>query len=368
MSVQVATPDDVNAVRDEVRALAARVAALEASTPPDPPPPVPAGFWLSGGSDNTNDIAGLRAYAAMRGRPCDLGTVYSTRGSGWDEFVRSHALSGQISKHADKTVTLILQTSPFPVNVGATYEALVAGQYDDRWRQVGTLLRQREEQGYPPVVLSPGWEMNGEYMPWGGNRAKGASHYLNPAQYRAGFARIVWAVRSAHPKARIIWTINAHGTPASVGTSDAWVLFPGGERVDGVVQRVDGVGIDAYDHYPPSKDKAAFDRQANAQGGILWLAAHARAEGIQIWAPEWGVNNNPQDVARGFGGGDNPLFVGWMFDTFRALHAERLPNGLPLLAGEFYYGDPTRTPGNVDSSLLDGNPRAAAEYGRLWRV
>ncbi len=378
MPATVPSADDLAAFRQETlgrfdglsRALAeirdAVLAGQPAPPAPEPGPvpptaPQPTAFRLSGGSDNTNDIAGLRAYAAMRGRACDLGTVYSTRGSGWEEFVRSHAVSGQISKHADKGVTLILQTSPFPTNVGATYEALVAGEYDGYWRRIGELLAAREAQGYPPVILSPGWEMNGEYMSWGGNRAKGASHYKDPAQYRAGFARVVGAVRSTYPGARVIWTVNAHATPGSVGTTDPWDLFPGR-------QYVSGVGIDAYDHYPPSPDKAAFDRQATAAGGIAWLAAKAHAEGLQLWVPEWGVNNNPQDKARGVAGGDNPLYVQWMFDTFTALRGIRLPGGRPLFAGEFYYGDSTRVAGNVDSSLLDGgNPWSAERYRTLWR-
>jgi hypothetical protein len=131
----------------------------------------------------------------------NLVTVYSTRNHGWSEFVRSHALSGQPSVHNDKGVTLIIQTSPFPTNVGATYAELVAGAYDAYWQQIGTLLKARQERGFAPVILSPAWEMNGTYMHWGGGSGEGK--YASPAQYIQAFRRIVTQVRAAYPKARI---------------------------------------------------------------------------------------------------------------------------------------------------------------------
>jgi beta-mannanase len=303
-------------------------------------------FWPSGGSVNTNLQSSAVEWGTFRGRNVDLVTVYSTRDTGWNEFVRSHALSGQPKAYNDPHLTLIIQTSPFPTNVNATYAALLAGEYDTYWREIGRLLHEREQQGFTPVILSPGWEMNSTYMAWGGG--EGTSKYASPAIYQQGFAHIVEQLRSTYPQIRIAWTINGHGTPSSTGTSDAFDLYPGDAYVD-------YMGIDDYDHYPPALTHDAFLARSRANGGILWLAKHAREHGKKLLVPEWGVvSGNGTN-----GGGDNPNYIQWMHDVFRQLHEEG------LFAGEFYFADPMGG-GNVDSDLLQGNPDASARYKTLW--
>jgi hypothetical protein len=308
--------------------------------------PAPSGFWLSGGSVDTNRLSAAVEWGNFRGRPVTFAVAYTTRTAGWDELVRSHAVSGQAAAHNDKSMTLLIQTPPFPENVGASYSALVAGAYDAYWRQVGTLLKARQDQGYPPAIVSIGWEMNGTYMYWGGGSA--ANAYNSPAQYVAGYQRIVAQLRATYPAVQTAWVINAHSTPASI-TTDTFTLYPGDEWVT-------YMGTDDYDHYPPARTKAAFDARANADAGMSWLANHARAHGKQIVLPEWGVA--PGSGSNG--GGDNPDYIQWMFETFQAWHAAG------LLKGEFYFADPVGG-GNVDSDLLGGsNPAAAERYRSLW--
>jgi hypothetical protein len=278
----------------------------------------------------------------MRRRPV---TVYTNRHFGWAEFVRSHALSGQPSFCTDKSITLIIHTPPFPSNVGASYAALVSGAYDTYWRQIFALLQARENQGYPPVILSIGWEMNGEFMYWGGGRASHA--YANPAQFMAGYRRIVSQVRVTYPGVQAAWVINAHATPAATGTTDAFAFYPG----DDVATYI---GTDDYDHYPSAPTRAAFDARADVNGGMYWLANHALARGKQIIVPEWGVARTS-----GHGGSDNPTYIQCMWDTFSAWHAE------DLLKGKFYFADPIDG-SNVDSDLMSGNPNSRARYVALW--
>ncbi len=77
-------------------------------------PGEPPAFWLSGGSRNTNTDEARQEWAAMRGRPVDLMTVYTNRGSSWAGFVDSHAITGQPAAYTDKSLTLLIQTPPFP--------------------------------------------------------------------------------------------------------------------------------------------------------------------------------------------------------------------------------------------------------------
>jgi hypothetical protein len=192
--------------------------------------------------------------------------------------------------------------------------------------------------------------MNGEYMYWGGGAARPRGGYASPAQFVAGYRRIVAQLRVTYPGVQTAWVINAHSTPPATGTSDAFALYPG----DDVVTYL---GTDDYDHYPPARTKAAFDARANANGGMYWLANHARSHGKQIVVPEWGVDSNPG----GDGAGDNPDYIQWMWETFQAWFA-----GSPsLLKGEFYFDDPIGG-GNVDSDLINGNPAASAKYRSLW--
>lgn len=362
MPVTVPTVDDVKewlAIRDD------RLDALERlwqQPQPGPVPPEPVGFWLSGGSEHTGIQEQLARWGTWRGRPCTTVTVYTTRGAGWPAWVSSHATSGQIAVYNDPTLDVVIQTSPFPINVNATYAGAVRGEHDIHYRAVARLLAERADRRGQPDTVCWAWEANGEYMRWGGgpNPPGQVGHYENAAQYRSAFQHAADVMHDVFPELPLCFTINGHGP------SDTWDLFPGWKYVK-------YVGIDDYDHYPRALTKSAFDARSNAVGGIGWLAAKVETENLRradegdpsrvfLRVPEWGVNGNVDDFKRGFAGGDNPLYIEWMWDLFRLLFNKK------ILKSEFYYADPVRIYGNVDSSLLDGNPLSAAAMQRLWRL
>lgn len=78
-------------------------------------------------------------------------------------------------------------------------------------------------------------------------------------------------------------------------------------------QWVDLIGIDAYDHYPPSPTLAEFTKQANETGGITWLYNIARQHGKLFGVGEWGVVSGRDDN----GAGDNPSYIQFMWDWLR---------------------------------------------------
>lgn len=311
----------------------------------------PSGFWKSGGSRNCGSQSAVAEWAKFRGRPCDFQTVYSTRDNGWKAFVSTHGSAGQIAAFTDPSIEILIQTAPFPDKIGCTYSALVAGSYDDYWRRIGAEIKRREDSGRPTIV-SIAWEMNGSYMYWGGGGV--GSRYTSPSQYIAGYRRIVEQLRTAHPRIRTAWIINAHATPASCEPNqDAWGLYPGDEYVT-------YVGIDNYDMYPRSLTKSDFDRAANANGGLNWLADRAARSGKQIIVGEWGLNANPSEVAKGVAGGDNADYIQWMWETFQSWRAS------DRLYAEYYFVDRLGG-GDVDSDLIGGNPKAGRRYAELWR-
>jgi chitodextrinase len=309
-----------------------------------------ASFWLSGGSRNTNKYSATQDWGNFRHRSNTFQTVYTNRGSGWSDFISSFGSSGQISNFHDPNLTMLIQTSPFPenVNVGANYSALINGDYDSYWQQIGTKLKNRADAGLP-VIVSIAWEMNGTFNYWG--CGTGPGKYSSPSQYIAGYQKVVDDLRVTYPGVQTAWIINAHGTPsACVSNGDAWALYPGDDYVT-------YVGTDNYDMYPPSLTKTDFDNTANANGGLYWLADHARQEGKKIIVGEWGVVSGSGSN----GGGDNPGFVDWMFQTFQSWYNEG------ILESEYYFDDPMGG-GNVDSDLIDnGNPNSSAEYVRLYQ-
>jgi fibronectin type 3 domain-containing protein len=317
----------------------------EASATPVAPPT----FWPSGGSADTNLQSTSAAWGTWRGRTVDLALAYPTRNAGWSNLIST--TSGQIGAWTDHTVTLIVQISPFPENVSATYAALVAGSYDSFWQQFGTNLKNRENAGFKPVIVDVAWEANGTYFAWGGRDPVNpqGSQYTSASQYIAGFQRIVSQIRVTYPTVKIGWVMNGHGTPSSIG-SDSSVLYPGDSYVD-------YIGVDYYDHYPSAPDQTSFNTEGNAPDGIWWFLAMARSHGKKFLVPEWGVA--PGSGSNG--GGDNANFITWMFGVFQNA------NNTGDMGGETYFDDPCSDTGNVESDLINGcNPLSAARYLQLY--
>ncbi|HET9517786.1 MAG TPA: glycosyl hydrolase, partial [Actinoplanes sp.] len=212
------------------------------------------------------------------------------------------------------------------------------GEFDSNWRDFGALM---VEHGRGDSVVRLGWEFNGDFMSWAGT---------DPATWIACYRRAVRGIRATNPAAIFDWTINAHHTPAKVCGGVSTGCYPGDDYVD-------IIGIDNYDHYPPSTTKATFDRVAAAPEGLDWLYAFARRHGKLFAVGEWGVA-----AGSTVGGGDNADFIRWMHGWFAA-HAEHL-------AYEAYYSGCTESP--LQSSLFRTdagclrNPRSAAAYRELF--
>jgi hypothetical protein len=283
--------------------------------------------WMSGvNGDPLIDAASVEAFGAWRGRPTDVALVYTDR-STWDTMTKPGWLYSNFAGWPGK---LVISQAPFPS--GGNYKACAAGQYDGHMRTFGETL---VSTGWGNSIVRLAWEFNGTYMYWG---ASNTTDFINC------WRREVDALRSTAPNVLIDWTINAHSTPKSVCGGSARNCYPGDAWVD-------VIGIDAYDHYPPSFNQAQWNSMCNGREGPCGLIEFARQHGKRFSVGEWGVNHaNPVN-----GGGDNKFFIDSMWAFFQA-------NAATLLY-EAYYNN--CEPDNVMSDIYrgcGGNPLAAAAY------
>jgi len=314
---------------------------------PLPPPPAPPSYagarsglpWMSGtNGDPTMTPDRVDAFCNWRGRPCDFALLYAPRDT-WGQITTS---AGLLNTFAQWPGRLILSIPPYPASEGNANARCAAGAFDSNWRTFGQTLN---AYGRQDSFLRIGWEANGNWYPWSGT---------NPTDYINCWRHVVDAINAtAEPAPAMCWCVNNHYSqnPPSHNALD---LYPGDAWVD-------GVGVDAYDQFPPSRTKAEFDAQANAVGGITYYYNFARAHNKFLGIGEWGVASGSGTN----GGGDSPNYVQWMHDWF----VDHAGKGL---AYEFYFNNCEQS--NVGSNLYRPrgpdcfwtNPNAAARYQQLW--
>jgi hypothetical protein len=284
--------------------------------------------WASG-VYNQSALASMLNFGSWRGRPLDVALLYTVRSS-WAGLVNPDWPVNMFSSFQGR---LVLSEPTFPQGQG-TNAACAAGQYNSQWKQLGTYLVAHNR---PDTIVRIGWEFNGTFMYWHTD--------ADPTTFRNCFRQISAAIKSTDPKVLIDWTFNAHGSPVP-SSGNPYDAYPGDDVVD-------LVGIDDYDHYPPSPNEATWNKQCNDKNGLCYLMSFARTHGKKVSVGEWGVTSCSQQ-----GGGDNPFYIQKMYDTFKA--------NADIMGYESYFND--AAPGNVCSSIVNGgqNPKAASLYKSLF--
>ncbi|MCA2215925.1 glycoside hydrolase family 26 protein [Jidongwangia harbinensis] len=271
------------------------------------------------------DTASVTSFCAARGRPCQIAQTYTDRTS-YESMTRGSDWTFEFFD--DFPGALVISQGLAPTGGEAELPRCAAGVYDEHWRDFGRLM---VRHGRGDSVVRLGWEFNERTMPW---RAVDTRAYVEC--YRRAADRI----RETNPDVLLDWTINAHSSPDGLCGGRSTNCYPG----DGYV---DIIGIDNYDHYPWSPDKAAFDATAARPEGLTWLFEFARTRGKPFSVGEWGV------VPTGDAGRENPPFVRWMHEWFAAR--------APHLAYEAYFVDCGAD--SVQSSLFRTEPECARNSG-----
>ncbi len=292
------------------------------------PEPMPSGVtWVSGA--NGNYPADVNAWGSFTGGKPGLAIVFTERKT-WSSMVSGDWPSSAFTKDKFPGAVSIAQPLYAPDGNEAT---CATGAYDANWRTFGETLTR---YGRGDAYIRLGWEFNGGYMYW---------HVRDPEAWKTCFRRAVTALRSTAPAVRIDWNMNAHNDKLPGSGRDVWDAYPGD-------QYVDIVSIDSYDHYPASVSETSWNRQCHQRSGLCTVIQFAREHGKRFAVPEWGL------VRSAGGGGDNPYYIGKMYETFVANAKD--------LAYEAYYNN--AEPDNVRSSLYkpDLNPKSAKRYLTLF--
>ncbi|WP_239404854.1 glycoside hydrolase family 26 protein [Frankia sp. Cj3] len=295
-----------------------------------------AGRFPSGVAAGT--LAEADAWAGFRGRPNDVVVTYTDR-SGWRTIVRPW-IGNDRAHFAGFSGTWVISQPLFPESGPdrGNLADCAAGGYDGYWRDFGRWL---VAEGRGSSFVRLGWEFNGTRFAWSAS---------NPALWIRCYRNAAAAIRRADPRVRLDWNFGTHG---SVGTVDAFELYPGDAYVD-------VIGIDIYDQYPPSVDSATFDAQCDGLDGLCRAIRFARLHNKLFSVPAWGVvaKEGSKAGALGQAGGDNTLFVAKMHELF--------VSNADILAYEAYSNEDRA--GDVRSALINPtmSPLAAREYQRLW--
>lgn len=287
--------------------------------------------WSSGVTSGLTD-----AFGRWRGSPVTIRTVYFGKNT-WNHI--------RFSAGTDPGPLINAIGFPMlPETARGQLERCAAGGFDPQMRAIVDRMR---SGGWEGSIVRLGWEMNRVFFntfPW---HATG-----NGSSYVGCFRR--W-VGMLNPPGRKRYDIafnpgNSGGWPHPID----W-LYPGDRYVD-------LIGANYFDRCAPIRSEAYFQERMNARdqwgnpaGPGTWLA-YARSRGKPWILPEWGIGGSkvlcPQP------GEDNPFFI-------RRIHAFLLENAR-FLAYESLFNSFDHPSGTHRIFPTDANPKAAAEYQRLW--
>jgi hypothetical protein len=286
---------------------------------------LPSNVTWSSGAYTEYDEARLAQLGAFRGMPMDHASMFPTR----DEGVDGIANPWYIEK-AGKAVPRIMIGMPMAPNGGSLA--------DDLTPAIKVMIANHKADGRP-LDVRLGWEFN---LPGGEDRAFSVTD-ANLPQWRDRFKQYADLFLSGLGTNMCRIFFNPNGGPNQSGLSGSI------ERayVEGYAQ---GAGPDEYDSWGAWTSDASVANHLNRDQGLEWWADFCTRHGIGLVIPEWGLWRADQQ-----GGGDNPRYITEMrafMDRKRAL----------MLLDSYFdeRGDYLR------SDLLEQNPRAGAEYKRLW--
>lgn len=178
------------------------------------------------------------------------------------------------------------------------------------------------------VVIRLGYEMYGDWMPWGRQYAGNG----DGSGFRDMWRRVVPQMKAVYPFV-FDWNI-VPDTAAAAGAGYGPNFYPGDDVVD-------VVGIDLYDLWVKGSPD---QRWQETVAKLDWTAGFAAAHGKAMSYDEWGLWSS----GNANGGGDNPTYITGMLSWATSHH---------LLWTSYF----NSTVGQVDTTL-QANPASLAAF------
>lgn len=242
--------------------------------------------------DGKGEKGRVTGFEKLIGRKVDFVSMAPTRDSwatifsGW--WYTPQSQGGDLPDRFTGNIELAMPLMPDDSSLAAA----AAGEYDDQWRKLGTLLNER----FPNAYVRIGWEFN---LPSWHHTAAGADH----EQWKQAWSRAAKALKSTAPGVKTAWVANK--TPTKE-LPDPTVVYPGDDVVD-------LIGLDGYDWWPAYTPESWENHHLTGEQGWQWWLDFAKSHGKKLVVPEWGITT-VQDEHRG---GDNPFYmdvlVKWFF-------------------------------------------------------
>ncbi|MBM7807018.1 hypothetical protein JOD57_002855 [Geodermatophilus bullaregiensis] len=299
---------------------------------PDPVASPPAN-WLSGASGHG---VASGEYGTWRGRPMEIAGTWVDND---DAMVALYQLQPGAEYGA--------WDGPLDVAIGAfdeggSWEEAADGDYDRRWRESLTNLRDLRADRPGTVYIRLAHEMNGTWVPWAVNAD-------NHQAFVEAWQRFRDLQQEVYPEAQLVFCVNRE----SVGTDMDWrEFFPGAEYVD-------VMAVDYYNNYPYVDTAEEWQEsllESDDWGAPKGLQRHlefARSVGLPLAVPEWSGNADE---------GDSPAFIRGMYEFF----SEHGGTG----AGDVLYEIHFNVHGDGDRWTLFGEytrmPESTELYQQLW--
>ncbi|WP_264047501.1 glycoside hydrolase family 26 protein [Methylobacterium flocculans] len=335
--------------------LGARLAALTAPPPVVAAPAVPARLRRFGVFAPFQAGPGrLPAYVQWLGRSPGFISDNANETNDWLNAMSSW--QDLIWKYGATPATIVLGLPILPRNNAGQFKQANAGAFDANLRKMAEAAKPMLDRTVGGTVytiyIRPGWEFNGNWMPWFAS---------NPADFIAYWRRFVGIFREVDPRFQFVWC-------STLGQMhmDTFAAYPGDDVVDVIC-------TDVYDEAWDVQHRTDValrwkDKFLNGKFGLTAFADFAAKHSKPRAFTEWGLRNlfPPKDYASG---GDNPYFIEQMAAQFDAL-GDRL-------AFQCYFERSDQLSSlSAGKSLSDGNggwtptptlfPKGAVRYRELF--
>ena len=214
-----------------------------------------------------SDPAHLARFEQWLGAPADAVSGY-TDGSDWRAMDPGWFM-GQFPDHP-----ILFSIPLFPRTSSLAEVAEGAG--DEHFRAYAEKILANAENVAPPdgnIYVRTGWEMGGEWFPWG-QQGNG-----NPELFKEAFGKFAGAFHGVSDKFKIVWDV--------VGDrGEVTKFYPGDEHVDVVSQ--DFFWQPQWSSYDGGDAFAYYTGSSRGQG-LNELKAFAATHGKPFAVSEWGV-------------------------------------------------------------------------------